>query len=107
MLHAVQRKADDETAFPWRKRPINTDLSILYEISNTTTLDTEAYQLGETGRKLLNAGEKDLAVYVNYAGGDEGEEAWYGRGERLYKLKALKRMYDPKGILSGYNPISV
>ena len=51
------------------------------------------------------SGFKDLAVYVNYAHGDEGPEAWYGK-RKLPKLRKLKAKWDPEGLFSWFNPVN-
>ena len=45
-----------------------------------------------------------LAVYVNYARGDEGPEAWYG-ATNLPRLAELKRKWDPNEQFSVNNPV--
>ncbi|KAL8964735.1 MAG: hypothetical protein Q9183_004249 [Haloplaca sp. 2 TL-2023] len=47
-----------------------------------------------------------MAVYPNYARGDEGPEAWFG-AENLPRLAAVKRQYDPKERFSNHIPIPV
>ena len=46
------------------------------------------------------------AVYVNFAHGDEGPEAWYGK-RNLEKLVRLKEEWDPEGLFSFYNSVPV
>ena len=50
------------------------------------------------------SGYHHLAVYPNYARGDEGAEAWFGP-ENLPRLIALKQKFDPKGLFSVSNPV--
>lgn len=42
---------------------------------------------------------------MNFAVGDEDLKQIYGDEERLEKLRALKRKWDPEGWFSNYNPI--
>lgn len=42
-------------------------------------------------------------VYINYAHGDEGQEAWYGPS--LARLRALKREWDPQNRFGPGFPI--
>jgi hypothetical protein len=52
------------------------------------------------------SGYGKLRVYQNYAHGDEPLEALYGYGgERMRKLKCLKRRYDPGDVFKGYHDI--
>jgi hypothetical protein len=101
----VRKTADAETAYPWRHKPITAAFSTRFPSNVTAAEEERLRELGEQGRALINKAEEDLGVYVNYAHGDEGAEAQYGRGARLQKVLALKKKYDPKGILSGYNPV--
>ena len=49
----------------------------------------------------------DLAPrYPNFSTGDETVEQLYGSGERLERLRALKKQYDPEGLFSRFVPIS-
>jgi hypothetical protein len=55
--------------------------------------------------KLTRAcGSSSSAVYVNFAHGDEGPEAWYGK-RNLDKLVRLKKEWDPQGLFSFYNAV--
>lgn len=42
---------------------------------------------------------------MNFASGDEELEDMYGNKERVERLKALKKKWDPTGVFNGYNPI--
>lgn len=104
--HAVRAAPDGQTAYPWRKRGITTVIIVHYDTSAVPRkAERQLVSIGEKGRKIFNAPEKDLAVYVNYATGTEGTRAMYGDKNNLKRLRKLKRVFDPKGILSGYNPV--
>ncbi|KAL0255201.1 hypothetical protein SLS55_009731 [Diplodia seriata] len=47
-------------------------------------------------------GAKGLEVYVNYAHGDEGREAWY-TAEKLSKLESIKSTWDPSNLFNFTN----
>jgi len=47
-------------------------------------------------------GAKGLQVYVNYAHGDEGRDAWYTAG-KLPKLEQLKKTWDPHSLFNFTN----
>ncbi|KAL9623488.1 MAG: hypothetical protein Q9160_002168 [Pyrenula sp. 1 TL-2023] len=55
-------------------------------------------------RLQQGSGRDKLHTYVNLANGDEGPEAWYGE-EKLGRLRALKRRYDPEGLFGFYNDV--
>lgn len=67
---------------------------------------TPANKLGRELRSALSAtsGYSGLAVYMNYAYGDEAPEAIYG-AEKLARLLALKKQYDPQNAFRFYNPL--
>jgi hypothetical protein len=50
------------------------------------------------------SGFDNLTTYVNYAHGDEGPEAWYDVN-KLERLAALKRKWDPEERFSFYQPV--
>lgn len=50
------------------------------------------------------SGYDDLAVYVNYAWGDETPAQMYG-ASNLPRLVALKQKYDPDNFFSFYNAL--
>lgn len=52
----------------------------------------------------IASGFDDATVYVNFAHGDEGPEAWYGK-HNLARLGELKEKWDPQGLFSFYNAI--
>lgn len=52
----------------------------------------------------ITNGFGDLSVYVNFAHGDEGPEAWYG-SRKLRRLSELKRKWDPNQLFSFYDPV--
>ncbi|KAH9992686.1 hypothetical protein F4779DRAFT_609111 [Xylariaceae sp. FL0662B] len=51
------------------------------------------------------SGYPELSVYVNYAHGDEGPQSWYS-SRKLDRRIALKKQWDPEGVISRYNPIT-
>ncbi|RPB05139.1 FAD-binding domain-containing protein [Choiromyces venosus 120613-1] len=70
--------------------------------------DALATEFGQKIRELLhhNTGNKVPHVLPNYARGDEPLGALYGYDmERLDKLVALKRKYDPEQFFSAMTPI--
>lgn len=107
----VQAVAAESTAVPDRGNHLLLAAFVVYEprAGKECEVDEEAVRLGKEIRKVLaeGAGEKEgLDAYVNYAFGDEGTEAWYGRENwRLEKLRKLKRAWDPEGRFGWYCPI--
>lgn len=53
---------------------------------------------------VATSGYDDLAVYVNYAHGDETLEQMYG-ANKLARLAQLKKQYDPNQRFRFNNPI--
>lgn len=50
-------------------------------------------------------GNPNLEVYVNYAHGDEGVNAWYSP-RKLGRLRGLKNRWDPHNLFSFTNGIN-
>ena len=78
--------------------------------SPNTSLDNLAISWARQIRDLMQSGQpgRKLNAYVNYAFGDEGQQAVYGYEPwRLARLQGLKRKYDPQGRFNFYEPIAV
>lgn len=103
----VQSISEDYSAYAGRSA--NLLLSPFVSYVSDPTLDSHAAEYGRKIRQaLLDASEKPLKAYLNYAHGDESQEAIYGYAPwRLEKLRMLKRQYDPEGKFNYYNPIQV
>lgn len=95
---------DDETAYPHRNTTIYTFLDL--QINNKSQSD-EINAFGASFQSAFAAasGYDGLRVYVNY-GHAEGEEVWYTE-QKLPRLKALKKRYDPEELFSHYNPVKI
>ncbi|KAI0849726.1 hypothetical protein F5Y00DRAFT_268817 [Daldinia vernicosa] len=93
---AARAIPDAATAYPWRDT-----------VAHLLILLTEAGTAGdELGRQIRSdfaatSGYPDLAVYVNYAHGDESLEQIYGRSQ-LPRLAVLKKTWDPDNVF-GFN----
>ncbi|KAF2032599.1 FAD-binding domain-containing protein, partial [Setomelanomma holmii] len=105
---AVRAKERGRSLVPWRDNGLLIAPALLYPIDNTsTTRDDLAWQTGSKLRQILIDGAKETGghySYVNYAYGGESAEEWYGK-ENLGRLRALKRVYDPKNRFRYYAPI--
>jgi len=71
-----------------------------------TSLDdaVNAFSLSARDEFVKTSGFDRLAVYSNYAHGDEGAEAWYSV-RKLARLSELKEKYDPTELFSVNLPI--
>lgn len=76
-----------------------------YDSANTT-LDTAVNTFVQNARDNFQktSGFEHLSVYVNFAHGDEGVEAWYS-DRKMERLSELKGLWDPNQLFSWYNPI--
>lgn len=54
---------------------------------------------------MKGAGTTENHCYVNFALNSNSAEQMYGSGEKLEKLKTLKRKWDRNGRFSFYRPI--
>ncbi|KAK7909037.1 hypothetical protein PG985_014915 [Apiospora marii] len=109
---AVRRVPDAETAYPERFNNLLASLVMIAteddDEQGKDVLRAEMKGYADRFRDALVEGSGDgLYAYVNYASGDEGLEAVYGYEPWwLEKLRRLKRVWDPKGRMDFYNPIS-
>lgn len=96
------------TAFPLRHGNILAAPTFTYDASNATQ-DALAYSYGKKVREAMLAGTGErLGAYVNYAIGDESNEAVYGYEKwRLKRLRDLKKKYDPQGKFGFFERIEV
>ncbi|KAL4783258.1 hypothetical protein BJX76DRAFT_259533 [Aspergillus varians] len=99
---------DEATAYPWRDTSTYVMIQFTWDPTSDTASATEAASnaLGLELRDDLVAtsGHDDLAVYVNYAHGDETLEQIYG-ANKLERLAKLKEQYDPNQVFRFHNPI--
>ncbi|KAK8006843.1 hypothetical protein PG989_000833 [Apiospora arundinis] len=122
-VEAVQRVPADATAFPDRFNNLLVSPVMIAAAPGGDDDDNNGNEDGESGQSdtraemqeyanrfrdaLLEGSGDRLYAYVNYASGDEGLEAIYGYDQwRLEKLRRLKQIWDPKGRMDFYNPIS-
>lgn len=96
------------TAYPLRHGNILAAPTFTYDASNATQ-DALAYSYGKKVRAAMLEGTGlQLGAYVNYAIGDESNEAVYGYEKwRLERLRALKKEYDPRGGFGFFEGIAV
>ncbi|KAJ4355367.1 uncharacterized protein N0V89_003383 [Didymosphaeria variabile] len=96
------------TAYPLRDGNILAAPTFTYDATNATQ-DALAYSYGKKVREAMLAGTGErLGAYVNYAIGDESNEAVYGYEKwRLERLRGLKKKYDPKGAFGFFEKILV
>lgn len=84
-----------------------TDRASLFEnyLKNTSQIDA-VNQFTKAARAQLQktSGFDELSVYVNFAHGDEGVEAWY-TPRKMANLTQLKRKWDPLELFGWSNPV--
>lgn len=98
----------ENTAYPFREYQLLASPLLTYPADNAT-VDAEVSQIGKRIRAALLKGTGiRLPAYINYANGDESQEAVFGYEPwRLRRLRNLKKTYDPKGRFNFYEPIKV
>jgi hypothetical protein len=101
----VDEIPSNSTAYPDRDGRLL--LAPLLSYAKNKSLDATAWEINSKIRGVLLEGTgKRLKAYVNYARGDESEEAMYGYEPwRLEKLLSLKKEYDPYGRFDFFAPI--
>nr|QPI71215.1 FAD-linked oxidoreductase [Ovatospora brasiliensis] len=95
---------DGETAYPFR----NTTAYSLFQFalpdpSYQPTVD--AFAVPARRAYAAGGGNPNVEVYVNYAHGDEGVNAWYSP-RKLGRLRGLKNRWDPHNLFSFTNGIN-
>ncbi|KAF4628137.1 hypothetical protein G7Y89_g10017 [Cudoniella acicularis] len=83
--------------------------SPLFTYPANASLGQTVFEIGKQVRSaFLNGTGLPLSAYVNYANGDESQQAVYGYELwRLQRLKGLKETYDPQGKFNFFEPIKV
>lgn len=96
------------TAYAFRSDRLLTSPVFTYP-ANDAAAEKFALRLGRQIRTaMLNGTGLELRAYVNYAKGDESQEAVYGYEPwRLERLRQLKKRYDPLRRFNFYEPIKV
>ncbi|CAJ2505665.1 Uu.00g130590.m01.CDS01 [Anthostomella pinea] len=102
---AAMAVADESTAYPWRDAVAHIALVFTLDSDNATTVDAVT-KLGPEIRNdiFVTSGYPDLAVYLNYAHGDEPIESLYGRN-KLPRLAELKGKWDPNNVFSFHHAL--
>ncbi|KAI0396108.1 FAD-binding domain-containing protein [Xylariaceae sp. FL0594] len=97
---------DNDTAYPWRDARMSAQMFLEdSEVGNSSLLQAVKDFAKEVRSDIAEtSGYPDLAVYVNNAAGDETEEQIY-RADKLPRLLALKKAWDPDNIFRFYNPL--
>ncbi|KAK5165374.1 uncharacterized protein LTR77_008903 [Saxophila tyrrhenica] len=105
-MRGVQSVPAESTAFPDRYNSLLMAVFMVYSPEDEA-LDQQAAEYGEAMRDdVVKSSGDGLQAYVNYAFGDESQEALYGyESWRLDRLQKLKALYDPDGRFNFYNPI--
>ncbi|MCJ1397126.1 hypothetical protein MMC11_000318 [Xylographa trunciseda] len=97
--------ADDTSAYPYRNTVVYSriDGSFL-SAADAPVVETFASNLRKLLQTTAGAPNGALQVYVHYAKGDEGPEAWY-TAEKLPRLQQLKAKHDPAELFGFYNAV--
>ncbi|KAK0647384.1 FAD-linked oxidoreductase azaL [Lasiodiplodia hormozganensis] len=99
---ATLETPDDATAYPYRDTMAYLLLSFGgFSTESQAAAITEFANQRRAELSKLN-GDKGLEVYVNYARGDEGRNAWY-TAEKLPKLESIKDAWDPNNLFNFTN----
>ena len=74
--------------------------------ADNMTSDATIENLPEKMRSTIadTAGTDGLEVYVGFSNGDEPLESIFSK-EKLPRLAALKKQYDPDGLFNAYHPL--
>lgn len=96
------------TAYAHRSRQLLVSPLFTYPGNDATVHKTVLKLAGQIRAAFLNGTGLKLQAYLNYASGDESQEALFGYEPwRLQRLRKLKKKYDPLGRFNLYGPIKV
>ena len=80
-------------------------IQLKWDTANSSVEEPATAMAHEIRDELVaTSGYNDLAVYVNYANGDETLEQIYG-AEKMPRLATLKKKYDPENVFGFNNPL--
>ncbi|KAJ2976040.1 hypothetical protein NUW58_g297 [Xylaria curta] len=99
----VLRVTDEDSAYPHRQLKMHIQLETEYDDRRHEGI-VDAFLNAARDDLTATSGFDTPAVYVNFAHGDEGPEAWYG-ARNLRKLTRMKQKWDPKGLFNFYNSL--
>ncbi|KAI0886282.1 uncharacterized protein GGS22DRAFT_199566 [Annulohypoxylon maeteangense] len=104
-IEATVATPDNATAFPWRETATYVMIQMKWD-NSSDPVKGPANDFARTTRSNLaaNSGFGGLAVYVNYAYGDETPQELYGES-KLPRLVELKKKYDPTNAFRFYNAL--
>ncbi|POS73295.1 hypothetical protein DHEL01_v208314 [Diaporthe helianthi] len=100
---AMRAVPADATAYAWR----DSIAYMMFELTWSNTVgEAAAIALAQDLRRdfVATSGYPDLAVYVNYASGNETLEQRYG-ANKLNRLAATKKKWDPSQVFGYSNPL--
>ncbi|CAG8961607.1 hypothetical protein HYFRA_00006143 [Hymenoscyphus fraxineus] len=95
---------DEESAYSYRDVKMHLQLETEYD---DTGRDQNVDTILQSAREKVNKGagyDGEQTVYVNFAHGDDGPAAWYGK-RKLEKLGRIESEWDPNGLFSFYNHV--
>lgn len=97
---------DHATAYPWRDAATYVLVQMRWDQHPGSPVEAVAGRLGAELRDDLavSSGYGGVAVYVNYAHGDETLENIYG-ARKLPRLARLKKQYDPDNVFRFHHPL--
>ncbi|OJI98007.1 hypothetical protein ASPVEDRAFT_49867 [Aspergillus versicolor CBS 583.65] len=102
---AMMAVPDEETAYPWRDTQVYVSVQNAWTEGDDGARDAAAATAQAIREELAaTSGYGGLAVYLNYAHGDETIEEVYSE-RKLPRLAELKRMYDPDNVFRYYHAL--
>ncbi|KAI0550085.1 FAD-binding domain-containing protein [Xylaria curta] len=102
--NAAMAVPDASTAYPWRDTLAYIDIELGWDPSNDMTAIATKYGKNWRDQFAATSGYPQLAAYINSAHGDESLESIYG-ANKLPRLSALKKAWDPSNVFRFNNPI--
>lgn len=102
-VQATMAVPDDATAYAWRDTTTYIMIQMIWkELGDPVQGPADKFAVALRSDLAATSGYDGLAVYQNYAWGDETMEQIYG-ARKLPKLAKLKAQYDPDNVFRFYH----
>ncbi|KAG9511558.1 hypothetical protein KCV07_g10092, partial [Aureobasidium melanogenum] len=101
---AARAVPGNSTAYSWRQALGHMAFEITFSDNTSTDATTGNYYAKWRDTIVHTAGTEGLQAYIGFSHGDEPLESNWSR-EKLPRLAALKKRYDPSGMFNAYRPL--
>ncbi|KAL3250621.1 hypothetical protein ABHI18_011094 [Aspergillus niger] len=102
--YGFQQHLQNSSSFPYRDVAMFVEIDgVAAQAENIPIID--AFEREFRDRLVNISGRNALEVYMQFAHGDEGADAWFSAAN-VPKLRRLKELYDPLDLFRFYNSVN-